>query len=273
MDFNPLSILGFGYNVYKNEQSRGDYLKQQRWLNDFAVRQQDFAEYTTHNAAQIRRADLEAAGLHPTLAAGGAAASTQAHMPGNHPQNRQVDYDIMQQALLGATIKQKNAEISRTQADTDRIRVETENDTRRVALQERELQEVKIPGVNINKGYLDEKEKQTVINQFDSETRRFLARVSGFAEQRQQNLHPLEYALKDLQVDLALEGYNKAQIERTMMELEQRFMQHYNSRMPIRPSDVNELERVIHNPTHLNSIRTIEELFKRLNPIIGIFSK
>lgn len=118
-------IIGQGYNIFAGERNRKDYLKQQSFQNRFMADSRD-------NAMQIRRKDLEAAGLHPTLAAGspasggtptvGAAGGTQLEKQGS----------VLESALL-------TANIDNIKAQTARTRKQTELDERETAVREQQL--------------------------------------------------------------------------------------------------------------------------------------
>lgn len=116
----------FGYNMFSNERNRNDYNKQQEFANQLALRQQDFSEYMAHNAVQVRRDDLEKAGLHPSLAAGGQGAqTTQGHMPSGIGAHQNKAQSVMENALFTAALKERLAQVDKVKAEASNIRANT----------------------------------------------------------------------------------------------------------------------------------------------------
>lgn len=162
------------YNMFTTERNRGDQLKQQGIANKLAQDQFDWTrEYNQQSmdyqkelndllmaredtAIQRREKDLQAAGLHPTLAAGGAAnttlaqagrpagASSSAPAHSRAPGAGSPQGNIVQDAATMATIAQTKANTALTEAEADRVRADTARITgqegRDVALHTGELQ-------------------------------------------------------------------------------------------------------------------------------------
>lgn len=139
-----LSGIGMVYNIFSGERNRRDYLSQQGFQNELATRQQNFHEHTTLNAAQIRRADMEAAGFHPTLAMGTLPHTSQASMPtgGSAGQPRSLDVNVL--AAL-RQLEHMKANIDHTRADTDRIKMDS-------LLARRRFDEIELPSHGFNAG-------------------------------------------------------------------------------------------------------------------------
>lgn len=118
----PLGIAaGAGltaYNLFSNERNRGDYLKQQKFANELAYSQ-------LHHGAEIRVKDLYRAGLHPTLAAGGAA-STHSPKGGAAGTDYQNPGSIMQNAMMSKQLEMMDTQIDMTKAETYRLAKEAE---------------------------------------------------------------------------------------------------------------------------------------------------
>lgn len=143
---NPLNWVGLGYNIYSGERANDQWVKQQEWENAFAREQFEYnKEMATlnrereDNAVQRRLADLQAAGLHGSLAVGGAAATMPASSnvspasAGAPPQNHVSMGDI----LLSSQLAKMRADVSLTQAEASRVRNQTLLDNRQMAVNER----------------------------------------------------------------------------------------------------------------------------------------
>jgi len=96
-----------GYNIFANERARAD---QRDYYDDQKLRED--------NAVQRRRADLEAAGLHPTLAVGNPAQSapTTAYHPN---QVNAPDLKGIQLSMLKLQMRSMEADIDNKLADTN----------------------------------------------------------------------------------------------------------------------------------------------------------
>lgn len=219
------AALGGLYDMFTNERNRGDYLKQQSFANDFAQRQQDFAEHTTTNAAQIRRRDLEASGLHPTLAAGGAASTSQAHMPSigahrNSSSGIQMAATIAQLRQLGAQTDMTSAEASRIRAETKRINSETEHIPKRWT-----LDYIK---------YDTDKHIREARNKIDL----FRAEIAQQTENRLMSFRDIEQELIGAKIS---ETSHRA----VMAALQQRYAAEHKSLMPVRDIMNHEFEKAL----------------------------
>jgi len=96
------------------------------------------------SAMQRRVKDLEAAGLHKTLAAGqGAAAQPGASsqsMPGQMPaSNKEVKMGVLESALMGEQVKSAQAQRALTNAEADRVRNTIKNDDIRIGMEQENL--------------------------------------------------------------------------------------------------------------------------------------
>lgn len=216
-----LPALGIGlwgaskvYDLFRDNRDRGDYLQQQDTVNDLSQRQQDFAEHTTLNAAQIRRKDLESAGLHPTLAAGGAAHTSQAHLPsvGSH-KSQPSNVDVMQQALMYQQLKGAQANISLTRAEAARTRAETRRTRIDTGLM--------LPRYQLSKN--------------EAWTRETDMGIRASAEERMMRLEPLEMELRRANI-------RGLKLDNMMSEIEHLYMRQQKSKMPVRDSQWHELE-------------------------------
>jgi hypothetical protein len=197
------TAVGLGnmaYNMWANQRNRGDYLKQQRYANNFA-----------ENAVQIRRKDLEAAGLHPSLAAGHAAATPPVGSSAHHSVPKP---DIMENALKAANLRGVNAQIDQTKAETDRIRNNILVDNERVRMEGEHL------GLSTN------------------------------ADKRAGELHPGQKALQNIERQLKRAGIRNKDIDSTMKEVEtaikvidHNYMSEHGMKMPSRDSKFAEVER------------------------------
>lgn len=206
-----LGGLNVGYNIYSGERQRQDYLKQQRWQNEFAMRQQDHAENIAHNAVSIRRKDMEAAGLHPTLAVGGAAATTQGHMPSNNaPPRPDNQMSVYEQALMSATVADKQAQIERTRADAARIRTETN-------LAIKEFSDIKIPTLGLQRERVTIEGRQMTLNELNS------------ISQRAAN-----YA-----------NIDNVKVQTAINELELEHIRNHNTKLPYREVRAAEIESIV----------------------------
>lgn len=224
---NPVAgaALGGLYDMFTNERNRGDYLQQQQHTNDFADRQQNFAEETTLNAAQIRRQDLEAAGLHPTLAAGGAASTSQAHMPStgsarNNQSGLQTATAIAQVRQLQAQADMTSAEAERLRAEKRRIEEETDYIGRRWNLDYQRVH-----------GDLTVRQIQNQIQQFT-------------AEIRQQSENRL-LSLRDLEQELLSAKVSETTHKNVMQILQNRYTEEHKSLMPVRDIMNHEFEKAL----------------------------
>lgn len=91
------------YNIWASERNRQDFLKQQEFMNNYAT-----------NQAQIRRTDLEAAGLHPSLLAGGSASSPPVSQGAPTRQQVNAPAGILESALITKQMQKMDAEIEET---------------------------------------------------------------------------------------------------------------------------------------------------------------
>lgn len=133
-----MSILGglsTAYNIYQNERSRGDQLKQQKYLNEMAEQDRAYNRYVTENSVNIRMQDLKNAGLHPTLAAGGSGATTTAQSMS--PGSTSTPSHLSTEEIANLRLQQRaqRAAISQTEADAARIRNSMKNEDTRVAIE------------------------------------------------------------------------------------------------------------------------------------------
>lgn len=122
---SPLLNVAMGaYNIFADNRNRGDYREQQLVSNQMAHDQ-------LYNAAQIRRKDLEAAGLHPSLAAGSAA---QGHAPVvGHAQRHSVQ---MPDLMTLSTARLHNAQAEKAMAEAAQARTSSSLDEERYALEQ-----------------------------------------------------------------------------------------------------------------------------------------
>lgn len=149
-----LGDIGLGaintiYGIFSNERARGDSRGDVAWQKDLSERQ--FSYQKDLNQLQMdredtqfqrRSADMQAAGLHPTLAVGGAGATTPAmgNIGGGSnslqappvPKDLQKQYSIMDMAYKAEEMRNiraqtglTEAERERVQADVNRVRAET----------------------------------------------------------------------------------------------------------------------------------------------------
>lgn len=116
-------IVGLGqtaYNIYTDQRDHKINEQQRKWSNAIT-------EDSLYNSAQIRRADFEKAGLHPTLMAGGAGIGGVTPPPSAVKSSRNIDMSsIMQGALIKSQIdtQKANADLLRAQADQVRQNIE-----------------------------------------------------------------------------------------------------------------------------------------------------
>lgn len=120
-----LGAIGLGYNIYSNERNRSDYNKQQAVSNELALRQQDFFEHTAYNAVQMRRNDLEQAGLHPSLLAGGQAAQAGHGVGVQSGAHQNKQQSIMEMALFQAALREKLATTAKITEEAKQVRANT----------------------------------------------------------------------------------------------------------------------------------------------------
>lgn len=121
------SLISAGSNiagtiVNANRANKSMRIQQRQFNQQYALAQEQL-----YRGAQIRRQDLDAAGLHPTLAAGNAGHTP---LPSGNVQHRpNVDFDtskIVEAALADSQIKKTKAEIDYINAQTTNVRSETE---------------------------------------------------------------------------------------------------------------------------------------------------
>ena len=120
---DPLSgiadIATAGYNVWSQERNRNDQLdlQKQSWARE-------------DNATQRRVADLTAAGLSPTLAAG-SAASTSSPINLQAPQ---ANFDLQQKRINSRNLLQQKKQIAQTMAQTQLLKDQAEQAKSNTAL-------------------------------------------------------------------------------------------------------------------------------------------
>lgn len=162
--FSPLGLAQFGYGIYqdqrdsrKQDQARRDQLAAQQWQQNFSQQTFDrqFAEqqYLNRNMYQMKVADMQAAGLHPSLAAGvtphaapaaGAPAGGGAppQTPSHSPRRSGITEGAMlsaQKRLLDAQADDARASAAQRTAEAERTRGATPIDARRDDREERAI--------------------------------------------------------------------------------------------------------------------------------------
>jgi len=125
-----LSGLGIFQGIASGKRSRRESDRNYNLAREQFAYQQHANQLTRDredNAVQRKMADMQAAGLHPTLAVGGGGAGAQAMSAGGASgpiPSREMS--IMEQAKFGMMIKQMEAEIEYTRAQTAQVRGDTD---------------------------------------------------------------------------------------------------------------------------------------------------
>ena len=189
------SAAGIGYNIYQNWRSRQDYLKQQNFSNNMA-----------QNAMQIRTTDLQKAGLHPTLAAGGQGAVSP---PVGSAAQQPVHGNVMENAMLSATLKQNGTQTANTEAQTDQVRNSIEIDNEKLEILKQEL------GI-----------KQS-------------------AESREVDVHGWRKALQSVEYNLKAAHVDDTKASAAIKWLEHKFMDKHHMKMPIQQAWIQQLTNAL----------------------------
>lgn len=126
------NLLGNVFGIYsadkqntRNLNFQKEVFEYQKGLNQTMMERED-------SSYQRKMADMQRAGLNPVLAAGGAGATSH---PGTAPTapKSEMDYTMMQDMVL--RMGQMAADISRTKAEAERLRKQSEVDDRRLDLE------------------------------------------------------------------------------------------------------------------------------------------
>lgn len=186
-------IANFGYNIYADQRNYRNNLRQQEITRD-----------REDNAVQRRVADLKAAGLHPTLAAGHAAQAQPALMSPPNPKSNTLG--VMEAALMSQQLKQGSSQIALTNAETDRIRNGILVDTARLDIERERL------GLDKN------------------------------TDSRSGEMHAHNIKMAKVERDLKRAGISNTQVDTLIKALEYRYMVDNNSKMPTRNTFIAEFQ-------------------------------
>lgn len=205
--------FGLAYNVYQDQRDfqtqKSQFGQSMGFANkqlDFLKESRDMAMSREDNAMQRRVADLEASGIHKTLATGmpasaGMASSAGAGAPTGRPGGEQLQDrgSALEGALISKQMRAYDLSNERTLADIERTRAEIRRIDNDIDISRRQLK-INQGQLGVNQGQLGVNTKQLGINRGQLDVSRGHYDIARAADQRAAGRYRLE--LENLKQDV-----------------------------------------------------------------------
>lgn len=188
-----IGLFGIGSN--RQQQNQATQMQHAQFQASHKL-----AEDQLYRGAQIKRADLEAAGLHPTLAAGNSGHTPLPSGTAQRPPNQ--DYgSIVHSAMMAAQVKQAEAQARLLDAEATRTETETEHIPKRFKLAQDDHTWVHAPLTKIAQ---DRDEREAEMHKINKNIRRLehdMIKLNLKGEQQRQSLVAIDKAMREFERD------------------------------------------------------------------------